>query len=147
LVLLMAALLANGCWKKKPVVAAPPPAPRAPAPATVPPPAPVEPPKPVKPRAAAPPKPVPPPALLGEVLSAGERARFEKQIGADLEETHKILAALASKRLTPEQAQSAERIRAFARQAAEARGGDPRPAAELARRAVVTARGLAGVVR
>jgi len=89
------------------------------------------------------PTPTPAPSL-GAILSADERKKLDADYQADVRQTNKILNSIRSRALTPSQADSVSRARAFIAQAAQYHDRDLATAAELARRARVLTQDLAG---
>lgn len=91
----------------------------------------------------APPPPLPPSAApapkLGEVLPADKRKAYQASIDNDLAAAQKVLKEIEGRPLTREQAENADRVRAFIHQAGEARDSDISGAAQLARRAAILA--------
>jgi outer membrane biosynthesis protein TonB len=111
--------------------------------ASVPKPAPVRP-APVQPVTPIPaPAPVPAPAL-GAILSTDERKQLDAAYQSDLRQANAVLNRLNSRTLTPDQADTANRARAFIQQATQYHDRDLTTAAELARRARVLTQDLAG---
>ena len=164
ILVVVAFTLLTGCWfKRKPPAKAPPPAPaavkRAPAVRK-----PASPPRRTvaKPRRAKPSPPAakqaPPPALpevepempvstpsaqqLGSILSPEDRSRFRSMYEQSWVSAREMLASLAGRALTPEQADAAGRIRSFLKQAQETGSSDWSAAAQRARRAELLARDL-----
>ncbi len=131
---------------------------------TVPPPPPPQPARRTKPTQAAKPKPAePPPAttpaapaeetkpvqpaalpepVLGEVIPGDQARRLEQTLAANLGTAQSVLAQIKGRRLTREQSESANRVRAFIRQSEQARRSDIAVAAELSRRAALLAEDL-----
>lgn len=81
---------------------------------------------------------------LGEMLTDAQRADLGKQCDEALRRVNAGLAGLGDKRLSQESMDTLERVRAFVRQAEQARGRDPQSALQLAQRAEVL---LADVLR
>lgn len=160
-------LVAAGCAKKKaavvvpvsapvapPVTPAPQPAPQATAPAPVPAPAaivPTPPPNtatpPPKPAASLPRPAATPAPALGVLLSADQRKQLEIAYQSDLKQASAVLAALAGRTLSANQTDSANRAKAFIKQAGQFHDRDLSTAAELAHRARVLTQELAGSPR
>lgn len=86
--------------------------------------------------AAQPPQPAP---VLEEVIPGDETRRLRQNLADHQAIAREALAALKGRRLTREQNETAARIRAFLRQAAETENRDIAAAAELARRAALLA--------
>lgn len=84
---------------------------------------------------------------LGEVLTPGQRTELRRAFDDASAQARQSLSKLEGRALTAEQAESAARVRAFLSQAESLLEGDPRSAAELARRAALLARDLAGAIR
>jgi len=114
--------------------------------------------KPVETPAPQPPKaePVPPPPVaetpaaakpepepkLGEVIPEAQRRVYLQAIEESLESARRGLSSLQGRTLTREQAETEGRVRAFMKQAEDARATDVSMAAQLARRAALLARDL-----
>jgi hypothetical protein len=117
------------------VIAPPPPAPpkRPPTP-------------PPKVQATAPITPEPPaPAVaprLGQIFTPGQLKEYNRSLQESFARVDKALARLNGKRLTPEQAETADRIRTFRKQAEQAREQDLVTAVSLAKRADLLAKDL-----
>jgi hypothetical protein len=97
----------------------------------------------VAPEPVVPVTPIPVPSL-GAILSAGERKRLDAEYQADVRQANKILNSIRGRALTPNQADSVDRARAFVTQAAQYHDRDLATAAELARRARILTQDLAG---
>ncbi len=159
IVVLVAAVLLNGCWFKKKstpkpqVPAAPAQAPRAvqtrPTPA-----APKAPAK-RRPTAstpqAAPPAAIPPraaePQSLSRILSPDERSRYLDMYARSSSAAREILSSLKMREIPAERRESMGRIQSFLDQAHEALTSDLTAAAQLAYRAEVLARDLARLLQ
>ncbi len=89
------------------------------------------------------PVPIPTPSL-GAILTADQRKQLDAEYQADLRQTNKVLNSIRNRALTPSQADSVSRARAFITQAAQYHDRDLATAAELARRARVLTQDLAG---
>ena len=95
-----------------------------------------------EPEPVAPVTPIPAPSL-GVILSADERKKLEDDYQTDLRQANEVLNSIR-RALTPSQADSVNRARAFISQAAQYHDRDLATAAELARRARVLTQDLAG---
>lgn len=89
--------------------------------------------------AAQPPQPAP---VLEEVIPGDETRRLKQSLAESQAAARNSLAALKGRRLSREQNETANRVRAFLRQAAETESRDIGSAAELARRAALLAEDL-----
>lgn len=88
------------------------------------------------------------PALqLGEVMTPEQRAELRRAFDEGSAQARQLLGKLEGRALTAEQADSAARVKSFLSQAESLLEADPRSAAELARRAALLARDLAGGIR
>jgi hypothetical protein len=92
-------------------------------------------------------EPAAPAPQLGEVITPEQRAELRRTFDEANSQARQSLSKLEGRTLTGEQAESAARVRAFLSQAESLLEGDPRSAAELARRAALLARDLAGGMR
>lgn len=140
------ALCSPGCrwFRRTPKTPPPPP------PATRPLPPPVQPaPKPApKPKPEPPPEPPPsPPPVLGQILNPQQKAQLQGAYEQSARAARELLERISGRALTPEQSEAAGRVRSFLSQAAQAKEKDPSTAAQLARRAELLARDLAGSLR
>jgi len=107
-------------------------------------------PSPAGPRAPAPaeaPPPAAPAPQLRPVLTPAQQQELERSVGERIARARSVLASISRKRLTREQANMAEQIRTFLKQAEEARGTDLLRANNLAERAEVLAQDLANRLR
>ncbi len=88
----------------------------------------------------------PPPTAprLGQIFSAEQRAEYNKTLDDALDRVRRVLNQAASRTLPESQTEIVNRIRAFERQALQARDQDLLAALSLANRADVLARELAG---
>lgn len=122
-----------------------PPSPTVPVPAPAPAPAPVVPPPPLgRPKPSTPPpvQPAPPKPALGQILTPQQQAESRKAYQQSAQAARQALARIQGRALTRDQADSANRVRSFLKQADEAQAQDPSAAAQLARRAELLARDL-----
>jgi hypothetical protein len=161
IVVLVAAVLMNGCWFKR--KSTPKPQPQLPAaPAQVPRavqtrPTPAAPKKPAKRRPtastpqAAPPAAIPPraaePQSLGRILSPDERSRYLDMYERSSSAAREILSGLRMREIPTERREAIGRIQSFLDQAHEALTSDLTAAAQLAYRAEVLARDLARLLQ
>jgi hypothetical protein len=86
-------------------------------------------------------QPVPPPKL-GQIIPPEQSREYNRTIDECLDRVRRVVAAMARKNLTPEQAEILNRIQVFQRQAEENRGQDLVIAASLAKRADLLAKDL-----
>jgi hypothetical protein len=92
-----------------------------------------------------PPAPPPPPvdpAPLAEMLTPDEKADLRRALDRSLSSVRRNLSELSTQTLSPQQAETANLVRAFVSQAERARETDLTTAAQLARRAELLARSL-----
>jgi Tfp pilus assembly protein PilF len=82
--------------------------------------------------------------VLGQLISEEQRTEYQRAYEVDTNEANKILLSFSSRKLARDQTDSVTRIRSFLQQAAEARANDWALAANLARRAAILAREIAG---
>ena len=132
-----------------PVAAAPTPHP--PAPATQPAkPSPFPAVTPPRPAAAAPrPAPIAPTPVptLGAILTVDQRKQLDTAYQSDLRQANAVLASLSGHALSPDQADTVSRARAFIRQAGQFHDRDLTTAAQLAHNARVLTQNLAGALK
>ena len=83
-----------------------------------------------------------PAPVLEEVIPGDESKRLRQSLAENETAARKALDSLKRRRLTREQNETANRVRAFLRQASEAESSDIAAAAELARRAALLAEDL-----
>jgi hypothetical protein len=81
---------------------------------------------------------------LGQIITEQQKAEYQRTYEVDSGTAGQILASFSARRLARDQMDTVARIRSFLQQAAEARTSDWSLAANLARRAVLLARELAG---
>lgn len=99
------------------------------------------------------PKPAPveepagPAPQLGEVITPEQRSELRRVFDEASSQAKQSLGKLEGRTLSGERAESVARVRAFLAQAESLLESDLRSAAELARRAALLARDLAGAVR
>jgi hypothetical protein len=79
---------------------------------------------------------------LGEILSAEQSREYTQALDQSLALVQRSLTAIASRRLTADQRQTAGRVRVFARQAEDLRSRDLATAVNLAKRAELLAQDL-----
>ena len=91
------------------------------------------------PAEAAPAEPAP---RLGEILSSEQSREYTRALDQSVALVQRVLSTIASRRLTPDQKQTSDRVRVFARQAEEARLKDLATAVNLAKRAELLAQDL-----
>jgi hypothetical protein len=91
------------------------------------------------------PQPVPP--QLGELITPAQQTEMNRTIELSMGSARAVLTRLRGRQLTPDQAETAARIRTFVDQAEQARKTDLRSAVQLARRAEVLARDLEVSIR
>ncbi|MBI5280987.1 MAG: hypothetical protein HY858_04830 [Candidatus Solibacter usitatus] len=84
---------------------------------------------------------------LGEVLSDSQRQAYRQTLEENLAQAKRYLGEIRGRSLTREHAENATRVRAFVRQAEEARGRDLGAAVQLSRRAALLARDLVESLR
>jgi hypothetical protein len=84
-----------------------------------------------------------PAPLLVPVLTPAQRQELERSVNERTSRAQRVLASIAGRRLSREQAELAGQIRTFLKQAEEARGTDLLRANNLAERAEVLAEDLA----
>ena len=89
------------------------------------------------------PEPTPVPRL-GQIFTAEQTREYNRVYDEALERVRKSVAAMEKKSLTPEQSQTLETIRSFQKQAEQAHEQDLLTAVNLARRADLLAKDLAG---
>lgn len=99
------------------------------------------------PKAAPAEEPAAPAPQLGEVMTPGQRAELRRAFDEASAQARQSLSKLEGRALTAEQAESAARVKSFLSQAESLLEADLRSAAELARRAALLARDLAGAIR
>jgi hypothetical protein len=87
-------------------------------------------------------QPAAPKPQLGEVVPSAQRVQLMQEYQTAANEARQALEAASGRSLSEEQSAGLVRIRSFLSQAESLSGGDPRAAAELARRALVLARDL-----
>ncbi len=109
-------------------------------------PTPAQPAKPA-PTAVTPRLPATPAPSLGVILSADQRKQFETAYQADLRQANAILNGLTGHMLTPSQIDTANRARAFIKQAGQFHDRDLSTAAGLAHSARVLTQDLAGALK
>jgi hypothetical protein len=78
------------------------------------------------------------------LISSEQKAEYRRAYEADASEATNILLSFSARKLGKEQVDTVTRIRSFLQQAAEARANDWALAANLARRAAILAREIAG---
>jgi len=116
------------------------------------PPAPARPRRPVatapKPTSPAPPAaaeaPTPAAPKLGQIFTADELREYNRILDESLDRVRRALVVVGGKNLNPQQAEVADRIRTFQKQAEQAREQDLVTAVNLARRADLLAQDLLG---
>jgi hypothetical protein len=81
---------------------------------------------------------------LGQIYTAEQTREYSKTLEESLDRVRRTIAVIEKKSLTPEQSQALEGIRTFQKQAEQAREQDLLTAVNLARRADLLARDLAG---
>ncbi len=81
----------------------------------------------------------PGPIRLGELVPESQRADLVAKCDQSMSNTRASLAKLAAHKLSPNEAEAAERVRAFLLQAESAKMRDPQTALQLAQRAEVLA--------
>jgi len=89
--------------------------------------------------------PVPKP-VFGQVMSETEKAEYQREYENNSAAARNALASLPGKELAPDQAATISRIKSFLQQASAAKASDWSLAANLALRALLLARDLAGSV-
>jgi hypothetical protein len=87
-----------------------------------------------------------PKPVFGQVMSETERTGYEREYETNSAAALKALASMPRGGLTPDQAAAVTRIKSFLQQAAAAKPSDWSLAANLALRALLLARDLAGTV-
>lgn len=91
--------------------------------------------------------PAAPPLQLGTVLSPQQRAEYTRSVDRNVSRAEAEVAPLRGKALNADQTAALSRILSYISQARENRDADPALAAQLAERAELLARDLAGSVR
>ncbi len=79
---------------------------------------------------------------LGTILTAEQRAQYQKTCDESLRKAKNALNAVSGKKLSSSQSESASRVRSFIRQAEELKSRDLTTAAQLAQRADLLAQQL-----
>jgi hypothetical protein len=102
--------------------------------------------KPVAAELPKPPKEPTPKPVFGQVISEKERAEYQREYETNSAAALNVLSSVPRGGLTPDQTSTVARIKSFLQQAAAAKPSDWSLAANLALRALLLARDLAGDV-